>query len=105
MWEVLVIFISISMLMLLVRTVIGPTTFDRILAANIFSTNVVILIAVIAFADDEKDYIDIALVYALLNFVATIGYLRFFKYGSFKGDFAKDKNKITHKASKKKTKA
>lgn len=74
----------ISMLLILVRAALGPTVFDRMLAANLFTTNIILLIVVVAFALDEKNYIDIALVYAFLNFIATIGLLRYFKYGSFK---------------------
>ena len=75
--------ICLSLLLLLVRAVLGATIFDRILAANVFGTNAVVLIVLIAFATDSPAFIDMALVYALLNFVATIAFLRFFKLGKF----------------------
>jgi multicomponent Na+:H+ antiporter subunit F len=68
----------LSIIMLLIRFVFGPTIFDKILAANLLGTNVILAILFIGFWNNSKDYIDIALVYALLNFVGTIGYLRFF---------------------------
>ena len=105
MWIAVVAFLAVSMLLLSVRAILGPTIFDRLLASNVFTTNIVVLIAVLAFVNDSKDYIDIALVYAMLNFVATIGFLRFFKYGSFRGDFENKKNTLTKKKSAKKKKA
>lgn len=92
-----IIFLSISMLLLLARAMLGPSIFDRLLAANIFTTNIVVLIAVLAFAKDSPSYIDVALVYVFLNFTATIGFLRFFKYGTFKGSNV-GKKKKAHKA-------
>ena len=49
MWLAVVIFLCVSMCLLLIRAILGPTVFDRILAANIFTTNIVLLIAVLAF--------------------------------------------------------
>lgn len=77
------VFLCVSMVLVLVRAFLGPTIFDRILATNVFGTNVVILILLIAFASDSPSFIDMAIIYALLNFVATIGFLRFFNYSKF----------------------
>lgn len=106
-WVAAILFMAVSMAMLLIRALLGPTIFDRILVANLFGTNVVLLIAIMAFAGDEKNYIDVALVYALLNFAATIGFLRFFKYGDFQHvEVSEDKKpaKKAKKAAAKKTK-
>lgn len=78
--------ICLSMFMLLARAVKGPTIFDRILAANVFGTNVVLLIVMIAYVFDTASFIDMALVYAFLNFVATVALLRFFRYGKFSSE-------------------
>lgn len=78
--------ICVSMLMLLARAVLGPTIFDRILAVNVFGTNVVLLIVMIAYASETSSFIDMALVYAFLNFVATVALLRFFRYGRFSNE-------------------
>ena len=61
----------------LVRALLGPTLFDRILAANVFATKMTLLIAIIGFLTERPDFLDIALLYALLNFVGSVAVLRF----------------------------
>ena len=58
----------------------GPSLYDRVLAANMFGTKTVLLIAVIGFVTGRPDFVDIAIVYALLNFISTIVILKFFRY-------------------------
>lgn len=65
----------------LVRALLGPTVYDRILAVNMVGTKTVLLIAVLGFLTGRPDFLDIALVYALINFIGTIAVLRFFEYG------------------------
>jgi len=57
---------------LLYRVVRGPTTQDRIVAINVVGTNTVIVIALVSVALGEYGYLDVALVYGLLNFVMSI---------------------------------
>lgn len=57
----------------------GPTHFDRVLAVNLFGTKTVLLISVMGFLAGRPDFLDIALVYALINFISVIGILRFFE--------------------------
>ena len=71
--------LCVSLVLLLIRLILGATVFDRLLAANIFGTNIVVLIVILAVVKDTESYIDIALVYAFLNFIATIGFLRFYE--------------------------
>ena len=73
--------ILVSMALALARALLGPTVYDRILAVNMFGTKTVLLIAVMAFMGGRPDFLDIALVYALINFIATIAVLKFFQYG------------------------
>ena len=61
----------------LVRAGLGPTWFDRVLAANSFGTKTVLLIAVYLFGTGHPEYIDLALLYALINYVATIALIRY----------------------------
>lgn len=75
-----VIAILISMLLAVVRAYLGPTLYDRILAVNIFGTKTVLLIAALGFLMGRPDFLDIALVYALINFISIIGVMRFFEY-------------------------
>jgi multicomponent Na+:H+ antiporter subunit F len=69
----LAIFIVILMLPPLYRVVTGPTLYDRIIAAGLMGTNGVLVLAVIGFVYDRVDmFIDLAIAYALLNFVGTV---------------------------------
>lgn len=73
----------ITMGLALARAVAGPTVFDRILAANAFGTKTVLLIAVYGFLTGRPDFLDLGLVYALINFVGIIAAMRYFKLGGF----------------------
>ncbi len=75
--------IIVTMGLALVRAGRGPTVFDRILALNMFGTKTVLLIAVIGFVTGRPDFLDVGLVYALINFIGVIAVLRFSKYGNF----------------------
>ena len=71
-----------TLALLLLRVVRGPTVFDRLLAANTIGTVAVLLLAVIGFLTGRPDFLDLALVYGLLNIVGTIAVLKFFRHGS-----------------------
>jgi len=73
--------ILITMGLALIRAIKGPSICDRILAVNMFGTKTVLIIAVLGFLMGRPDFMDIALVYALINFVGTIAVLKVFKYG------------------------
>ncbi len=66
-----------TMALALVRALRGPTFFDRILAANMFGTKTVLVLAVLAFISGRPDFLDLALVYALINFIGVIAVLEF----------------------------
>ena len=68
------------MAMLLIRAKKGPTVPDRILAVNSFGTKTVLLIAVWNFLSGRPEFIDLALIYAMMNFISTIAVLRFSRY-------------------------
>jgi multicomponent Na+:H+ antiporter subunit F len=72
--------ILVSMCLALVRALVGPTVYDRVLAVNIFGTKTVLLIAVLGFLAGRPEFLDLALVYALINFIGTIAVLKFFEY-------------------------
>jgi len=73
--------ILITMAMALARALMGPTVYDRIVAVNMFGTKTVLIIAVLGFLTGRPDFLDIALVYALINFIGIIAVLKFFEYG------------------------
>ncbi|MFK5997171.1 MAG: cation:proton antiporter [Rhodobacterales bacterium] len=80
MFLVAAIALFISMVLVLVRLYTGPTLYDRVLAVNSFGTLTVLFIAVLGFLNGRPDFLDIALLYALINFVGTIAILKFFRY-------------------------
>ena len=71
--------ILVCMSLTLVRLVRGPTVFDRLLAANSFGTKTVLLLALIGFLFERPDFLDLALIYTLINFVGVIAVLKFVK--------------------------
>ena len=75
--------VLVAMGLALIRAWAGPTVFDRILALNAFGTKTVLLIAVIGFLSGRPDFLDLALVYALMNIIGVIAVLRFSKNGHF----------------------
>ncbi|MEE2664803.1 MAG: monovalent cation/H+ antiporter complex subunit F [Myxococcota bacterium] len=74
--------VLVTMAMALVRAARGPSVYDRILAVNSFGTVTVLFISVLGFLLGRPDFLDLALLYALLNFVGTIAILKYFKYGN-----------------------
>jgi len=74
--------ILVVMLIVLFRAALGPTVFDRILAINTFGTATVLLIALFGFLTGRPDFMDIALLYALINFISTIAVLKLFRFGN-----------------------
>lgn len=78
--------ILISMLLALVRGISGPTVFDRVLAANMFGTKTVLLIAVSGFLTGRPEWLDLALLYAMMNFTGMIALLRFTKFDNLADD-------------------
>ena len=78
--------ILITMTLALARALMGPTVYDRIAAINVFGTKTVLLIAVFAFLSGRTDLLDIALVYALINFIGVMAVLEFFRARADAGD-------------------
>jgi multicomponent Na+:H+ antiporter subunit F len=75
----------VCMAMTLVRAILGPTVFDRVLAVNSFGTKTVLLIAVFGFLSGRPDFLDLAMVYALMNFIGTIAVMKFTRFGDLAG--------------------
>ena len=74
--------VLVTMLLALVRALKGPTVYDRVLAVNMFGTKTVLLLAVIGFLTGRPDFLDLSLVYVLINFIGTIAILKFVEFGS-----------------------
>lgn len=69
-----------ALLIVLVRALKGPTLYDRVLAVNSAGTKVVAFIAAYGFLTRRPDFVDISLLYALINYIGTIAVLKFFEY-------------------------
>ena len=74
--------ILVTMVLALARAFLGPSAYDRLLAANLFGTKTVLLIALGGHALSWSGHLDVALLYAMVNFVTTIAVMRFFEYGA-----------------------
>jgi multicomponent Na+:H+ antiporter subunit F len=72
--------ILVVMALALARAYSAPTVYDRILGVNMFGTKTVLFIAVGGFLMGRPDFLDIAIVYALINFIGMVAVLRFFEY-------------------------
>lgn len=77
MYVVAITAVLLTLALALVRALKGPTTYDRILAANMAGTKTVLLIAVVGFLMDRPDFLDLALVYVLMNFIGIFAILKF----------------------------
>ncbi len=75
---IIIVFAAASVLY---RAIKGPTVYDRVLAVNAIGTKTVALIALTGFAYDRPHFLDIAFVYALINFIATIAILKYQETG------------------------
>lgn len=74
-----VIALLVAMMLTLARALVGPTLFDRLLAVNSFGTKTVLLIAAMGFLMGRPEFLDIALAYALINFLGTVAVLKFYE--------------------------
>ncbi|MFU8832362.1 MAG: monovalent cation/H+ antiporter complex subunit F [Wenzhouxiangella sp.] len=68
-----------TMAMALFRALKGPSIYDRILAVNVFGTKTVLVVALITYVTGHADLIDVALVYALINFIAVVAVMKLAK--------------------------
>lgn len=82
--------ILVTMVLALVRALMGPSVYDRVLAVNVFGTKTVLLLSVIAFLYGRPDFLDLALAYALINMVGILAVLEFFQNRARKESGRKD---------------
>jgi multicomponent Na+:H+ antiporter subunit F len=71
----------VALALALVRAVLGPTVFDRVLAGNTIGTLAMMLMAVLGFLTGRPEFLDLAIVYGLLNVIGTIAVLKYFRQG------------------------
>ena len=80
--------ILVTMILAIIRALVGPSVYDRVLAVNMFGTKTVLLLSVVAFLYGRPDFLDLALAYALINFISVFAVLQFFQ--NARGDKAED---------------
>ncbi|MEN9765050.1 MAG: hypothetical protein RL397_1005 [Pseudomonadota bacterium] len=76
--------ILVTMALALARGILGPTAYDRVLAVNMFGTKTVLLLALVAMLFGRPDFIDLALAYALINFIGILAVLQFVQIREFR---------------------
>lgn len=82
-FEIAIFLIILAAGLVIYRAVKGPFILNRIVAVNVFGTKTVILLVLVGFAYGRPDiFLDIAIVYALINFTAVLAFLRYVEYGS-----------------------
>ena len=69
----------VTMALALTRALLGPTVYDRVLAVNMIGTKTVLLLSVLSFLFGRPDFLDLALAYALINFIGVLAVLEFFR--------------------------
>ena len=65
-------FLSVAIFFCLLRATLGPRFSDRIIAANIIGTEIIVLIAVLAFIVEESYLADVCLIYAIISFLSMV---------------------------------
>lgn len=94
MFAVAVCALLITISLALARAALGPTVFDRLQAANTIGTCSMVLLAAMGFLAGRPEFLDLALVYGLLNVLGTIAVLKYFRQGNL-GDSGVEENEAT----------
>jgi multicomponent Na+:H+ antiporter subunit F len=81
MFDIAATVIILAVVLVLYRAIKGPRVCDRVLSVNVIGTKTVVLIALIGYIYERPHFLDIAIVYALINFIATIAFLKYRETG------------------------
>lgn len=85
---VIAILLLVNAFLCLARAYLGPTVADRLLAVNVLGTKTLVVLSLLAFVFERSLFVDVALVYGLLNFIVSIAASRFMETGRLKGDWS-----------------
>ncbi|RYD03141.1 monovalent cation/H+ antiporter complex subunit F [Desulforamulus aquiferis] len=84
MFEIATVTIVLAAVLVLYRAVVGPFVFNRIMSVNFFGTKTVVILVLVGFMYGRPDvFLDIAIVYALINFTAVLAFLKYVESGRF----------------------
>lgn len=72
----------VTVLLALARAALGPSVFDRLQAANTIGTCAMLILALLGFLGGRPEFLDLAIVYGLLNVIGVIAVLKFFERGN-----------------------
>lgn len=86
MFAVAALAILAALALAVARAMLGPTMFDRVLAGNSVGTLAILLLAVVGFLTGRPEWLDLAITYGLLNLIATLAILKFFRHGDLAHD-------------------
>lgn len=64
-----------------IRAIAGPTVYDRILACNAIGTKTILFVTLLGYIAKRPEFIDMAIIYALVTFITTIAILKFAEKG------------------------
>jgi len=81
MFAVAALALLVALGLALARAIGGPTVFDRALAGNSIGTLAMMMLAVFGFLTGRPEFLDLAILYGLLNVIGTIAVLKFFRVG------------------------
>ena len=81
MFIVATIGVLVALALAVVRAMLGPTAFDKLLAVNTIGTFAIMLLALFGFLTGRPEFLDLGITYALLNMIGTLAVLKFFRYG------------------------
>ncbi len=76
------VLVMLMVFLSLIRALKGPTAPDRVTAINIIGTKTVVIITLIARIYEQKYFLDIAMVYALMSFITTVGVAKYLEKGA-----------------------
>ncbi|MEL6298953.1 MAG: monovalent cation/H+ antiporter complex subunit F [Pseudomonadota bacterium] len=84
--------ILVALSMAVTRAILGPTPFDRVIAANVVGTLAILLLASIGFLLGRPEWLDIGITYGLLNLIGTLAALKYFRHGDLAFDPTEDRS-------------
>ena len=87
-----IIALIVTMGLALIRAILGPSVYDRVLAVNMLGTKTVLLLSVFSFLLGRPDFLDLALAYALINFIGVLAVLEFFRIRALDQDTKSEDN-------------
>jgi multicomponent Na+:H+ antiporter subunit F len=79
------IILAITSFLCLVRAIKGPTAPDRVVAVNVIGMKTLVILVLFAFIYQRTLYIDVAIVYALINYLSTLTISRYLEKGKVAG--------------------